>query len=67
MGLLFPNSLLCSTKIADLIPIETSVVISRTGDKIKFDIGYDKITLKVQTAEKWEWCANDAIMIRPSR
>ena len=40
-----PNSLLCSAKIEDLLPIETVVVISKTGDKIKFDIGYDKITL----------------------
>ena len=67
VGLLFPNSLLYSAKIEDLLPIETAVVISRTGDKIKFDIGYDKITLKVHIAEKWEWCGNDAIMLRPSR
>ena len=56
-----------NAKIEDLLPIETAVVISRAGDKIKFDIGYEKITLKVHTAEKWEWCANDAIMIRPLR
>jgi len=45
VGRSLPNSLLCSAKIEDLLPIETVVVISKTGDKIKFDIGYDKITL----------------------
>ena len=53
--------------IEDLLPIQEAQVIGMTDSFVTFDIGYDTIKLKLRSAEKWEWCFYESVMITPSR
>ena len=52
--------------VEDMLPIETAKVKHISGSYVTFDIGYDTIRLKLRSAQKWEWCFYESVMITPS-
>ena len=53
--------------VEDMLPIETAKVKQISGSYVTFDIGFDTIRLKLRSAQKWEWCFYESVMITPSK
>ncbi len=53
-------------RLEDALPIETAKVIKVSDKQITFDIGYDKLSLKLRHSEKWDWCHYESIILSSS-